>query len=63
MDEAPIRYWCTILSTEGHKQCRKPQYCGCPCHLPGDCKPEARWRKRLGRPCDKSQGWVAGVRS
>jgi hypothetical protein len=57
------RYWCSILSPEGHKYCDKPYFCGCECHLPDTGHKEARWRKREGKPYDPFKVRVAGVRA
>ena len=59
----PPSWWCSILSTEGHKHCPKPYWCGCPCHLTQSGNPTARWRKKLGVPYDPGKPRMAGVRS
>lgn len=71
----PPRFWCSVLSPEGHKHCDKPYFCGCECHLAESGSKEAKWRWKAyirpdGRrghycihPYDPHRVRVAGVRA
>lgn len=57
------RFWCSILSPEGHKHCDKPYFCGCECHLGDQGTNGSRWRRRESKPYDQFKVRVAGVRA